>query len=231
MRLPSAIEKYLGRKIDFTSEIILRDSGDGNLTIAEWNVPEVQPTLDALTTLYNNNKIAMDIDASVRDGNLVRVVIDGGTAGTYATGYIETLEVTQADWNTYNNYVSSINAGIPENLLTTNSQITVKATPCPLVTTRYINNKSNTSLDNSSNMVIFNNDNKNVNVYLPAITTDNHGFIFYIKNASRNASIYLYPTKATNLIENSSGLYLVSGKGVILATCYNTQTYMILGSY
>ena len=57
---------YLGRTPDFTSEVILRDKGDGVVYIDEWNISseKTKPTdaqLDALnsqaTTLTNNEVI------------------------------------------------------------------------------------------------------------------------------------------------------------------------------
>ena len=61
--LSSKIRVYLGRKINFTSDVILQDDGEGAY-IKEWNVEEAQPTeeqLNALeaesTTLVNNNAI------------------------------------------------------------------------------------------------------------------------------------------------------------------------------
>ena len=61
--LSSKIRVYLGRKINFTSDVILQDDGEGSY-IKEWNVEEVQPTeeqLNALesqaTTLESNNQV------------------------------------------------------------------------------------------------------------------------------------------------------------------------------
>ena len=63
-QLSDKIRAYLDRKVDFLKDVILQDDGDGVAYIAEWNVPEAQPTeeqLNALesqaTTLENNNKI------------------------------------------------------------------------------------------------------------------------------------------------------------------------------
>lgn len=57
---------YLGRTPDFYEEVIMRDNGDGNVYISEWNISseKAKPTdaqLDALssqaTTLENNAKV------------------------------------------------------------------------------------------------------------------------------------------------------------------------------
>ena len=49
--LSKKIELYLGRKPDFTEEIILKDDGDGVVYIKEWNVAEEQPTEEQLNAL------------------------------------------------------------------------------------------------------------------------------------------------------------------------------------
>ena len=63
-QLSDKIRVYLDRKVDFLKDVILQDDGDGVAYIAEWNVPEAQPTdaqLDALdaqaTTLESNNQV------------------------------------------------------------------------------------------------------------------------------------------------------------------------------
>ena len=63
-QLSNKIRAYLDRKVDFLKDVILQDDGDGVAYIAEWNVPEAQPTdaqLDALdaqaTTLESNNQM------------------------------------------------------------------------------------------------------------------------------------------------------------------------------
>jgi len=63
-QLSDKIRAYLDRKVDFLKDVILQDDGDGVAYIAEWNVPEAQPTdaqLDALdaqaTTLESNNQV------------------------------------------------------------------------------------------------------------------------------------------------------------------------------
>ena len=64
--LDSKIILYLGRTPNFMSEVILRDNGDGNVYISEWNISseKAKPTdaqLNALdsqaTTLANNEAI------------------------------------------------------------------------------------------------------------------------------------------------------------------------------
>ena len=59
------VELYLGRKPDFTEEVILKDDGDGVVYIKEWNVAEAQPTdeqlnaLESQATTLENNSIAI----------------------------------------------------------------------------------------------------------------------------------------------------------------------------
>ena len=43
-QLSNKIRKYLDREVDFLTEIILQDDGDGVVYIKEWNVAEAQPT-------------------------------------------------------------------------------------------------------------------------------------------------------------------------------------------
>ena len=64
--LDSKIILYLGRTPNFMSEVILRDNGDGNVYISEWNISseKAKPTDDQLnalesdaTKLENNNQV------------------------------------------------------------------------------------------------------------------------------------------------------------------------------
>ena len=62
-QLSNKIKKYLDREVDFTTEVILQDDGEG-VYIKKWNVAEAQPTeeeLNALesqaTTLESNNQV------------------------------------------------------------------------------------------------------------------------------------------------------------------------------
>ena len=62
-QLSSKIKIYLDREVDFTTEVILQDDGEG-VYIKKWNVAEAQPTeeeLNALeaeaTTLESNNQV------------------------------------------------------------------------------------------------------------------------------------------------------------------------------
>ena len=54
--LSSKIIQYVGNEIDFTSDVLLQDDGNGIVYIAEWNLDTAQPTqaqLDALETQAN----------------------------------------------------------------------------------------------------------------------------------------------------------------------------------
>jgi len=60
--LSSKIIKYVGRKVDFQSEVKLQDDGDGVVYIKEWNIKDKQkPTdkelkaLEAEATKFENN--------------------------------------------------------------------------------------------------------------------------------------------------------------------------------
>ena len=50
-QLSDKIRAYLDRKVDFLKDVILQDDGDGVAYIAEWNVPEAQPTEEQLNAL------------------------------------------------------------------------------------------------------------------------------------------------------------------------------------
>jgi len=52
------IEKYLGREIDFTQDVILQDDG-GGAYIKEWNVEEEQPELDDLDKINVTAEVAL----------------------------------------------------------------------------------------------------------------------------------------------------------------------------
>ena len=63
-QLSNKIRAYLDRKVDFLKDVILQDDGDGVAYIAEWNVPEAQPTEEQLNavesqaeTLESNNQV------------------------------------------------------------------------------------------------------------------------------------------------------------------------------
>ena len=54
--LANKIKFYVNADIDFRSDVILQDDGDGNVYIQEWNLDTPQPTqeqLDALETQAN----------------------------------------------------------------------------------------------------------------------------------------------------------------------------------
>ena len=62
-QLSNKIRKYLDREVDFTTDVLLQDDGDGAY-IKEWNVAEAQPTEEQLNaleseanTLENNDKV------------------------------------------------------------------------------------------------------------------------------------------------------------------------------
>jgi hypothetical protein len=57
------IEAYLGRKVDFRSEILLQDDGNG-VYIKAWNVPEPQLSIEQLDT-YNGQASADESLAEV----------------------------------------------------------------------------------------------------------------------------------------------------------------------
>ena len=57
------IEEYVGRKVDFENEVVLRDDGNGTY-IKEWNIDDKdEPTMQQLEDLWNSkqNKIEKDI--------------------------------------------------------------------------------------------------------------------------------------------------------------------------
>ena len=64
-QLSTKIKLYVNADIDFQSDVILKDDGNGVVYIAEWNLDIAQPTqaqLDALETAaddeeYNNSQI------------------------------------------------------------------------------------------------------------------------------------------------------------------------------
>ena len=54
--LANKIKFYVNADIDFRSDVILQDDGDGNVYIEEWNLDTTQPTqeqLDAFETQAN----------------------------------------------------------------------------------------------------------------------------------------------------------------------------------
>ena len=68
-QLSNKIRKYLDREVDFLTEVILQDDGDGIVYIKEWNAAEAQPTdeqlnafesqandMEALNQVYSNRK-------------------------------------------------------------------------------------------------------------------------------------------------------------------------------
>ena len=52
------IEKHLGRKVDFWSEVVLQNDGEGTF-IKEWNAPEPQPTISDLDKIDVTSEIEL----------------------------------------------------------------------------------------------------------------------------------------------------------------------------
>jgi len=55
-QLSTKIELYVGSEVNFLSDVILQDDGDGNVYIKEWNLEKAKPTdaqLNALETQAN----------------------------------------------------------------------------------------------------------------------------------------------------------------------------------
>lgn len=63
--LHSKIEEYVGRKVDFVSEVQVFDDAHGNLTIGKWGIEDpTEPTmaqLDALDTAAAERDAAKDL--------------------------------------------------------------------------------------------------------------------------------------------------------------------------
>lgn len=58
MEVAKCIEKYVGRSVDFTSEVILLDKGDGVITIDKWNISgKAKPSMSQLETIWNADKV------------------------------------------------------------------------------------------------------------------------------------------------------------------------------
>ena len=61
-QLSTKIKLYTEQEIDFNSDVLLEDNGDGVVYIKEWNLDIAQPTtaqldaLDAQATTYENNQ-------------------------------------------------------------------------------------------------------------------------------------------------------------------------------
>ena len=56
----SKIEEYVGRTVDWVSEVQVFNDGNGNITIGKWNIDGVtEPTMEQLD--------ALDTDANTRD--------------------------------------------------------------------------------------------------------------------------------------------------------------------
>ena len=58
MNIDKKIEKHLGRKVDFWSEVILQDDGEG-VFIKEWNAPEPEPTIADLDKIDVAAEVAL----------------------------------------------------------------------------------------------------------------------------------------------------------------------------
>ena len=74
--LSGKIKAHLGRKINFRTEVLLRDDGDSRgVYISEWNVPEPQPTEAELSAAEE----AADAADRLEDVTKARRVAYGGT--------------------------------------------------------------------------------------------------------------------------------------------------------
>jgi len=67
MNVEKLIESYLGREVDFESEVILHDNGDGKVYIYEWNIPEQKPTKQQLTDLWATKKDEIEQAQAIRE--------------------------------------------------------------------------------------------------------------------------------------------------------------------
>jgi hypothetical protein len=84
--LSTKINEYIGSKVDFKTDVILKDDGNGVVYIAEWNLDTAQPTqsqLDALETQaddyeYNLGQIAKRKDEYGSADQQMENIIENG---------------------------------------------------------------------------------------------------------------------------------------------------------
>lgn len=207
--LDKAIEKKLGKRINFKRDVILQDDGNG-VYIKEWNLPDTQPTMEELITTYNNNQNTLELDARIRlNSDLKLIRIDGSLM--VSTGYLDTIDITNAQWEEWRSYVNTLPV-LPVRLQIDSPDLPAMAQDGALdFVTRYIENVSSVNLSAEASTWIFKNNTSHINAYLPnAENCVNR--VYYLKNNNTfNKSVYVYPISGQK-IDNSVSMTLGSGK-------------------
>jgi len=67
INIEKLIESYLGREVDFETEVIIYDDGDGKPYLKEWNVPEQQPSKQQLTDLWSTKKAKIEQEEAIKE--------------------------------------------------------------------------------------------------------------------------------------------------------------------
>ena len=210
--LDKAIEKKLGKRVNFKKDVILQDDGNG-VYIKEWNLTEPQPTMEELINTYNNNQDTLELDARIRlNSDLKLIRVDGSLM--IATGYLDAIDITNAQWEEWRGYVNTLPV-LPVRLQIDSPDLPAMAQDGALdFVTKYIENVSTVNLNAEASTWIFKNNSSNINAYLPnAENCVNR--VYYLKNnnttLSANRSVYVYPTSGQK-IDNSVSMTLGSGK-------------------
>ena len=205
MDFASRIEKRLGRKLDFKKDIILKTDSSGNTYIHEWNLEDIQPTVQELTDTYNTNKTSMEIDAKLKVTPYFKVLrIDG--ANDIVIGYPDTVDITSAEWENWKTYITSLSQSPTRLDELMNSLPVIGQDGTGSIKSKKIIGYDNIVMDASATVWLFD-VSRIINAYLPdSITCPER--VYYIKNTG-SKTVYFYPTSGQKI--DGSNILSVSG--------------------
>ena len=81
MDISKAIEQYVGRKVDFLTEVIIMKDGThgGKSYIHAWNLPEKKPTIKELEAIYDENELTDREKEKIKNKKIsLQLKIDAG---------------------------------------------------------------------------------------------------------------------------------------------------------
>lgn len=223
MDFASSIEKKLGRKVNFKKEVILKTDSEGNTYIHEWNLQDVQPTVQDLNDIYNANKTSMEIDAKLKVTPYFKVLrVDG--ANDIVIGYPDTVNITSAEWENWKTYITSLNQSPTRLDELMNSLPVIGQDGTGSIKSKKITGSSNITMDASATVWLFEVD-RTINAYLPN-SSNCPERVYYIKNTG-NRTVYFYPTPGQT-IDDSSILSVSGGRACELFSNPDGSGWIVL---
>jgi hypothetical protein len=203
--IDKAIEKLMGRRVDFKKEVILEDDGTG-VKVKAWNLNTTQPSLASLQDIYNQNKDILDLDSKIRLSHDVKLVVVNGEMQV-VIGYFDTVDVTSEQWEAWRLYSNTL-TDIPTILQVDSPNLPQLAQDGAVeYKMKYVDVNTDTYMDASSSIWVFN-PTSNSKAYLPD-ASNCLGRMYQIKNKS-NKSVTIYPINNQKI--DSSNSMSIGGK-------------------